>query len=86
MTAEPLVVHLRSEPDADCVAEALAAHAPSVAETSDGWEVHVPVGPRIGELLSALQACLVENDISLVRLTLDGKTYAMEPVPADTEN
>jgi hypothetical protein len=85
MTTEPLLVHLRHQLDADCVAEALAGHSPTVAEATGGWEVHVPIGTRIGEILTALQACLIENNIRVVRLTLDGKTYAMEPYDVEAK-
>jgi hypothetical protein len=43
----------------------------------------VPSSRQLAEVLSALHACLAENDIRLVRVTIDGNTYAMEAPPAD---
>jgi hypothetical protein len=84
MRPQPLVIHLRNESDAVCVAEALAAHAATLEEASGGWDVRVEIRPRaLGDVLSALHACLLENEIPLVRLTIEGKSYAMEAVPRD---
>jgi hypothetical protein len=82
MRPQPLVVHLRRQADAECVAQALTAHAARVLEVSTGWDVHVDIRSRWpGDVLTALHECLVENDIPQVGVTVDGKTYAMEPRP-----
>jgi hypothetical protein len=82
MRPQPLVIHLRNRSDAHCVSEALAEHALTIEETPGGWDVHVPIRPHaLNDLLSALHICLVENEIPMVRLRIDEKTYAMEAAP-----
>jgi hypothetical protein len=84
MRPQPVVVHLWSEADAECVREALASQGASVEETDTGWNVHVDIRSRwLGDVLTALHACLVENEIPRVRVTVDDKTYAMEVATAD---
>ena len=79
----PLIVHVRSESDAVCVGEALAEWG--TRAEGKGWRWDVSVESRslaIGEVLSALHRCLADNQIPLVRVTIDGRTYAMELAPA----
>ena len=84
MRPQPLVIHLRSENDADCVARALAAYPSAMEATVTGWEVHVDIRSRsLGDVLSALHDCINENEIKLVRITIDNRSYLMEPAPAD---
>ena len=46
----------------------------------DGWDVHVDIrSSLLGDVLSALHQCLQVNSIPLVRVTVDDRTYAMEP-------
>lgn len=83
MRQEKLAVHLHHLEDANCVAEALGQDEASVIPSKTGWTVSVvPSTRKLREILSALHACLVENDIRFVRVTIDGKTYAMESTPA----
>ena len=55
-----------------------------VEQAGERWDVHVriPAG-GLNTILSALHDCLVANDITMVRLTIDDKTYAMEATGAD---
>lgn len=79
MRPQPFVVHLRRQADAKCVAEALAPHSASIERTRGTWDVHVDIRSRaLGDLLTALHECLVTNEIAQVRITVDGKPYAME--------
>ena len=72
----PLIVHVRREHDAVCVAEALSEWGTSVEERGSEWDVHVEGRSlAIGELITALHKCLAENDIPLVSVTIDGRTY-----------
>jgi hypothetical protein len=80
---QDLTVHLHHLDDAKCVAEALRLDDGSVAQSEDGWIVSVMTSTvELADVLSALRDCLVEQQIRLVRVTLDGKTYAMEAAPA----
>jgi len=84
MRPQPLVIHLSRQEDADCVAHALAAYSSAVDATVKGWDVHVDIRSRsVGDVLSALQECIVENEIRLVRLKIDDRWYLMEPAPND---
>jgi ribulose bisphosphate carboxylase small subunit len=79
------VVRLWSAADAECVAAALAPHVARVKETDKGcWDVHVDIRFHWrGDVLTALHDCMVENEIRLVRVTVDEKVYAMEVATAD---
>jgi hypothetical protein len=84
MRREELAVRLHHLKDAKCVAEALEQDDDAVKPSEEGWTVSVvPSSRELAEILSALHACLAENDIRLVRVSIDGSTYAMEPPPAD---
>ena len=72
----PLIVHVPREQDAACIAEALAEWDTSVKQTDSQWDVHVESRSlAIGELITTLHKCLAENDIPLVNVTIDGRTY-----------
>ena len=84
MRQDELAVHLHHLKDAKCVADALGQGDASVIPSKTGWTVSVvPSSRQLAEILSALHACLAENDIRLVRVTIAGSTYAMESPPAD---
>jgi hypothetical protein len=84
MRPQPFVIHLQRQEDADCVARALAAYSSAVDAAVKGWDVHVDIRSRsLGDVLSALHQCVVENEIKLVRIKIDDRTYLMEPAPSD---
>ena len=84
MRQEQLAVHLHHLKDAKCVADALGQGDASVIPSKTGWTVSVvPSSRELTEVLSALHTCLADNEIRLVRVTIDGSTYAMESPPAD---
>ncbi len=83
MASQPLVIHLQRQEDAECVARALAQHRSTVDAQVRGWDVHVDIRSRLNDVLLALHECLVENDISVVHVRIDNRTYAMEPMPGD---
>ena len=84
MRPQPLVIHLHRQEDADCVARALAVYSSTVEARVEGWDVHVDIGSRaVGDVLRALHECIVENEIKLVRITIDDRSYLMEPAPSD---
>jgi hypothetical protein len=72
-----VVIHLHRQEDADCVARALAA-LPAVDAKVEGRDVSVDMR-SLGDVLNALHQCLVENDMTLVHIKIDDRTYAMEP-------
>ena len=79
---QALTVHLHHLDDAKCVAEAMRLDDSSVTQSEDGWIVSVLTSTlKLADVLSALRDCLVEQQIPLVRVTIDGKTYAMEAAP-----
>jgi hypothetical protein len=81
---EEFSVHLHHLKDAKCVADALGQGDASVIPSKTGWTVSVfPSSRQLAEILNALQTCLAEDDIRLVRVTIDGNTYAMESAPTD---
>jgi hypothetical protein len=82
MRPQPVVIQLHRQEDVDCVARALAA-LPAVDATVEGREVTVDIRSRsLGDVLSALHECMVENEIPLVHVKIDERTYAMEPAAA----
>jgi hypothetical protein len=84
MRREDLAVHLHHLKDAKCVAEALGQDDDAIEPSDEGWTVGVVQSSReLTEILSALHACLADNEIRLVRVTVDGSTYAMESPPSD---
>jgi hypothetical protein len=84
MRPQPLVIQLNRPEDADCVARALAAYSAATDATITGWDVHVDIRSRsLCDVLSALHECVLENDIKLVRVKIDDRTYLMEPAPSD---
>lgn len=79
MRPQPFVVHLRSREHAECVAEVLAVYPVRVEEAGETWDVHVALwAGSLGDVLTALHECLLENEIPQVRVTVEGKAYAME--------
>jgi len=84
MRPQPFVVQLQSQEDADCVARALAGYSSAIDATLRGWDVHVDIRSRsLGDVLSALHECVLENEIKAVRIKIDDRTYLMEPTPND---
>ena len=78
----PLIIHVQRERDALCIAEALAEWDTTVEQKSSQWDVKVESRSlAIGELLTTLHKCLTENEIRLISVTIDGRTY-MEVRPA----
>jgi hypothetical protein len=72
----PLIVHVQREQDAACIADDLAEWSTTVEQRDSEWDVHVASRSlAIGELITALHNCLAENDIPLVSVTIDGRTY-----------
>jgi hypothetical protein len=79
--ADPIHVRALSEPDANCIYEALTDVRAEIHPRGAEWIVEVHPGHNRGEttaaLLSALQACLDANAIESVQVELDGRAYTM---------
>ena len=73
----PLIVHVQSQEDAACIADGLAEWGTSIEQSGDAaWDVRVASRSlAIGELITTLHECLADNDIPLVSVTIDGRTY-----------
>ena len=72
----PLIVHMQREEDAACIAQDIADWGTSVEQRDSEWDVRVESRSlAIGELITTLHTCLAENDIPLVSVTIDGRTY-----------
>ena len=79
MGEQELTVHLHQLADAKCVAEALGQGDASVMPSRTGWSVSVlPSRRELPDVLDAVHQCLAQNEIPFVRVTIDGRTYAME--------
>ena len=82
MRPQPVVVHLQRQEEAECVARMLSEHASTLDARMVGWDVQVDIRSRsLGDVLSALHECMVENAIPVVRVKIDNRTYVMEPAP-----
>ena len=67
--------------NAECIADALGQYGSKIDPAEDAWTVVIsapPEGPVVSDLLSALKACLDENEIPSVRVTLEDQSYVME--------
>jgi hypothetical protein len=66
--------------DAECIREALREYGSEVEPESERWAVHLPTPstPELSPVLAALKACLDEEGIESVNVTVDGQAYLME--------
>jgi uncharacterized membrane protein len=66
--------------DAECISDALIEHGSEVEREGKRWTVQVlaATAPELTAVLAALKNCLDENAIALVKVTIDGRAYAME--------
>jgi len=67
--------------DAQCVADALSQYGSRIEHEEEAWAVVIPPPPEgsmVNDLLTALKACLDENEIPSVRVAVDDQSYVME--------
>jgi hypothetical protein len=66
--------------DAECIGDALREYGSEVEPDSERWVVQIPApsAPELTAVLAALKACLDEEGIGSVNLTIDGQDYLME--------
>jgi hypothetical protein len=69
--------------DARCISNALLEYGGEVTQNGKGWAVQLsaPGAPELNAVLAALKICLDENRIAVVKVEVDGQTYAMEGMP-----
>lgn len=68
-----------SKDEAECIARELKPFQPELRRDAPAWTVAVDRDANLPEILSALETCLAENGIGSARVTVDDRTYVMEP-------
>jgi hypothetical protein len=74
-----LQVRARNGEDADCLMRELTAYAPMRSGRSVLIEIEERSETALLALLAAAETCLTANEISGVRLEVDGHRYLMAP-------
>jgi hypothetical protein len=76
-----LQIRARRNEDAECLMRELAVYAPTRAGRAISIELEERSETDLLAVLSALETCLMANDIQSVRLELDGRPYMLAPSP-----
>jgi hypothetical protein len=74
-----LQIRARTDEDAECLIRELAAYSPKRTHRAILIEVEERSETDLLAVLSALEKCLMANDIRSVRLELDGRPYMLAP-------
>jgi hypothetical protein len=74
-----LQIRARTDGDAECLIRELAAYSPKRTHRAILVEVEERSETDLLAVLSALEKCLMANDIRSVRLELDGRPYMLAP-------
>jgi hypothetical protein len=74
-----LQIRARTNEDAECLMRELAVYAPTRARRAISIEVEERSEAALLAVLSAVERCLLANDIRSVRLELDGRPYMLAP-------
>ena len=72
-------IRARNDEDAECLTRELAVYAPKRFRRSILLECGEDSQTKLLAMLSAIETCLSANDISSVRIELDGQKYMMAP-------
>ena len=72
-----LQIRARTDEDVECLMRELAVYSPKRARRSVSIELEERSQADLMAVLSALERCLLANDIRAVRLDLDGRPYTM---------
>jgi hypothetical protein len=76
--AASLVIELDSEASAECVAHAMEAFGGALRRRRGRWIVKVPEhDSEFVPLLQALEGCLSDNEIALVKISVGNRRYVM---------
>jgi hypothetical protein len=74
-----LQIQALTDEDVECLMRELALYSPARARRSVSIELEERSQSDLLAVLSALEQCLLANDIRTVRLELDGRPYTMAP-------
>ncbi len=74
-----LQIRARTNEDAECLTRELAVYSPTRARRAISIEVEERSEAALLAVLSAVERCLLANDIRSVRLELDGHPYMLAP-------
>jgi hypothetical protein len=74
-----LQIRARTSEDAECLMRELAVYSPSRARRAISIDVEERSEAALLAVLSAVERCLLANDIRSVRLELDGRPYMLAP-------
>jgi hypothetical protein len=74
-----LQIRARAYEDAECLMRELAVYSPTRAGRAVSIELEERSETDLLAVLSALETCLMANDIQSVRLELDGRPYLLAP-------
>ncbi len=77
-----LQIRARTDEDAECLMRELAVYSPTRASRAVSVELEERSEADLLAVLSALERCLVANDIRTLRVELDGRPYTMATPPA----
>jgi hypothetical protein len=72
-----LQIRALTNEDAECLMRDLAVYSPTRARRAVSVELEERSEADLLAVLSALEQCLLANDIRTVRLELDGRPYTM---------
>jgi hypothetical protein len=75
------LIHIRAHSDTDraCLMRELSVYAPKQLRAAVLIELDDTSPTDLLALLSAVETCLMANDIRAVRIAIDGKAYTMAP-------
>jgi hypothetical protein len=74
-----LQIRARTGDDADCLVRELAGYSPMRSGKSILVEIQESSQSTLMAVLAAVETCLIANQISGVRVELDGRVYALAP-------
>jgi hypothetical protein len=74
-----LQIRARTNEDVECLLRELALYSPTRAGRAISIELEERSETDLLAVLSALETCLMANDIPSVRLELDGRPYMLAP-------
>jgi hypothetical protein len=78
-----LQIRVRTDQDAECLMRELAVFGPKRRRLAISIGLEEREETVLLACLSALETCLLANEIPSVRVELDGKPYLLEPATTD---
>ncbi|MDP9222499.1 MAG: hypothetical protein M3P18_01320 [Actinomycetota bacterium] len=74
-----LQIRSRTDADADCLMQELAAYSPTRSRAAILVELEERSEADLLGVLAAVETCLSANEIRSVRIQLDGRSYMLAP-------